>query len=201
MLKYISGFLTAIVVIVLIAVALDLSVQVKEGYAGDGHVMQDGEVYRTLYYRPEDYTKSITMVNGTHIEDNSRSWTSFGYSPVIGDYVVVIEFRLYWDFIVFELIYGWGFSMNVEELRSPFNFIHPELETGEIYLANTDDGIFRLLSWETKRKGEVSYSICGEKLYDATFPVFVQRSELYEAGFDLDGFFEHEKAAAEEICN
>ncbi|MFW6173897.1 MAG: hypothetical protein ACOC5T_09145 [Elusimicrobiota bacterium] len=46
-------------------------------------------------------------------------------------------------------------------------------------------GDFAVVGWESKRMGEKAYDSNGDPVPGAN-PVFVQRSELEEAGFDPD---------------
>lgn len=78
---------------------------------------------------------------------------------------------------------------------------HPEEMDGEVFVGNYQDeshhkiqgqGIFLELfdkiNWKTKRQGKIAYDING-KVIENVFPVFVQRSEMREAGFDPDSMW------------
>lgn len=74
------------------------------------------------------------------------------------------------------------------ELKQNFNVNHPELREGEVRLTNMipDRIIDGQTDWEaighkTKRTGNVAYSLKGEPIEEYK-PVFVQKSELDEAG-------------------
>lgn len=68
-----------------------------------------------------------------------------------------------------------------------FNNSHPELQMGEVFLANISLGDYysewEHIVWKTKRMGEVAYSIDG-RLVNGLRPVFAQRDELEKAGVD-----------------
>jgi len=62
---------------------------------------------------------------------------------------------------------------------------HPELQKGEILLANGVDWNYNKLKWKTKRKGKIAYSILHlhrrvRIKIDSLFPVFIKQSELEE---------------------
>lgn len=66
---------------------------------------------------------------------------------------------------------------------------HPELQEGEVFLRNTDSVGFRKIGWKTKRQGRTPYDVYGNVINSPSpnfFPVFVQRSELEEAGISSD---------------
>jgi hypothetical protein len=67
---------------------------------------------------------------------------------------------------------------------------HPELLEGEVFFTNTDQALanFELSKWKSARKGTVAYNIEGNIVPDSV-PVFIQRSELEEAGIDPDDPF------------
>jgi len=55
---------------------------------------------------------------------------------------------------------------------------HPELEPGEVFLANTSaDYVFERLELKTKRRGKDAFDIYGRPMGEL-FPIFVQASEL-----------------------
>lgn len=67
---------------------------------------------------------------------------------------------------------------------------HPELRRGEIWLTNIEDPVprsFLSIGWKTKRLGSIAYDICGKPVTGMR-PVFVQQSELKEAGINPDSF-------------
>lgn len=78
-----------------------------------------------------------------------------------------------------------------------FNKTHPELRKGEVFLTNASErdaldsedrvSSWDSIGWKTKRKGEFSYDIHGKPLgyhWPNSFPVFVRRKELEEAGIN-----------------
>ena len=67
-------------------------------------------------------------------------------------------------------------------MSKSFNFIHPELQEGEIFLTNTNEGM-SWCGWKTKRQGKIAYDIEGNPISHMGYvPIFVQRSELRAAG-------------------
>lgn len=63
---------------------------------------------------------------------------------------------------------------------------HPEAEKGEVFLTNIPEEGFAKCGWETKRMGFTAYDAAGRRMTTYTvFPLFVQRSELTEAGFSF----------------
>jgi hypothetical protein len=80
-----------------------------------------------------------------------------------------------------------------------FNYHHPELKNGEVFLCNVDDpgdpGVhdplecftIDLIGWKTKRGGDTAYTATG-KVISGNRPVFVQRSEIIEAGLNPNKF-------------
>jgi hypothetical protein len=68
-------------------------------------------------------------------------------------------------------------------------WVHPELQEGETCLGNTDEAGYEHYGWSTLRRGIQAYDICDRPINDRVlFPVFVQRSELQEAGIDPDTY-------------
>lgn len=61
-----------------------------------------------------------------------------------------------------------------------FNDTHPEIQEGEFFLTNTEVDVFHTISWETKRKGDVAYTIRGEVI-SGVVPVFVQKKEFNDS--------------------
>lgn len=61
-----------------------------------------------------------------------------------------------------------------------YNEKHPELQKGEMFLANAMDEDFRCIGWKSKRKGNRAYTKNGEVIM-YKFPVFIQIEE-FEAG-------------------
>lgn len=61
---------------------------------------------------------------------------------------------------------------------------HPELRDGETFLINATVAVFNRIKWKTKRMGQKAYGADSNLLAAALvlFPVFVQQSELDEAG-------------------
>lgn len=64
--------------------------------------------------------------------------------------------------------------------QRPMAWQHPELQEGEIFLANTDDEGFEEIGWETKRMGIMPYDVNNEPIWSrgSFFPVFVQKAEV-----------------------
>jgi len=68
---------------------------------------------------------------------------------------------------------------------------HPECQPGEMFYTNLpktpsdQPGTgFQSIEWGTKRMGQVAYML-GGSVWDGGFPVFVQKSELIEAGYTI----------------
>lgn len=60
-----------------------------------------------------------------------------------------------------------------------FNKNHPEIREGEVFLINCSEDDFRIMSWETKRRGQVAYDFQGSRSgLDKIYPVFIKREEL-----------------------
>lgn len=58
-------------------------------------------------------------------------------------------------------------------------FIHPELQSGEVFFSNMDARSFVNLAYRTKRRGLVAYDGEGNPQASADWtPVFVKRQEL-----------------------
>ena len=69
-----------------------------------------------------------------------------------------------------------------------FNKQHPELLSGEIFIANFMVESFPEIPWESKRMGKFAYDNKGNRLElwcPAFFPVFALQIELEEAGIDI----------------
>ena len=61
-------------------------------------------------------------------------------------------------------------------------FIHPELQEGEVFFSNCDSVSFALIPWWSKRKGNRAYNGTGQSLrIKDWFPVFVSKDELRRA--------------------
>ncbi len=76
----------------------------------------------------------------------------------------------------------------------PFEWRHPELEAGEVLLGNFEEQNFPKVPWRTKRRGKVAYDAStGKPIADeygiGSFPVFVQGTELENAGVKIEGKF------------
>jgi len=69
---------------------------------------------------------------------------------------------------------------------SQSNWVHPELQEGEVFLANGTPQNFDDTGWKTKRMGKVAYRIDGTEVGSSSnlFPIFVRASELEEVGID-----------------
>lgn len=65
---------------------------------------------------------------------------------------------------------------------------HPELLEGEVWITNAQEADWNSIGWKTKRAGTTAYdkSGCAITTWGRFFPVFVQRSELEQAGIDPD---------------
>lgn len=72
-------------------------------------------------------------------------------------------------------------------MKEKFNWQrHPEIESGEMFLTNSDIDGYENIHWETKRKGDVAYDINGN-IIKGMFPVFISREEYkkkYKGEFD-----------------
>ncbi len=62
---------------------------------------------------------------------------------------------------------------------------HPEANSDEVFLTNSQARNYQHIGWETKRRGSVPYDTSGKVCGDGVslFPVFVKRHELISAGF------------------
>ncbi len=64
-----------------------------------------------------------------------------------------------------------------------FNKKHPECQSDEVFVGNTDQSDWSHIDWKTKRKGHTAYDIDGNplnKLRPGLFPVFVKKSEIHD---------------------
>lgn len=68
-----------------------------------------------------------------------------------------------------------------------FNYNHPEEGENEVFVTNAWEDDYYHIGWSTKRKGKQAYDIYGNPLKSG-FPVFVKKSELEAAGFDITKF-------------
>lgn len=60
---------------------------------------------------------------------------------------------------------------------------HPEIREGEIFLANCSKEDFQIMTWQTKRQGEIAYDFQGNQLTPlGVYPVFIELKELERAG-------------------
>ena len=65
------------------------------------------------------------------------------------------------------------------------NKAHPEKQEDEVFITNCfKKNHFMGIGWQSKRKGETAYDANGRILHEG-FPVFVKRSELEAAGFEI----------------
>ncbi|PIR06813.1 MAG: hypothetical protein COV55_02475 [Candidatus Komeilibacteria bacterium CG11_big_fil_rev_8_21_14_0_20_36_20] len=60
---------------------------------------------------------------------------------------------------------------------SDLTFKHPEIQSGEIFYCNMDEGNFRKLNWQTKRWGNRAYTYEGNSISSSSRPVFIKKSE------------------------
>ncbi len=66
------------------------------------------------------------------------------------------------------------------------NFIHPELQKGEVFFTNTESSKFKLMKFKSKRMGKVVYDRNGNLLnHEDWFPVFLKEDEVSNSGFSL----------------
>ncbi len=76
-------------------------------------------------------------------------------------------------------------------MAQPFEWRHPELREGEVFLGNFDRGQFeRVVNWQTKRLGTMAFNaslVPASGNPEPVFPVFIQRSEAQAVGLQLDG--------------
>ncbi|NMB91355.1 hypothetical protein GYA37_00745 [candidate division WWE3 bacterium] len=70
-----------------------------------------------------------------------------------------------------------------------FNYDHPEMKKGEVFITNADAEDLHHVGWKTKRCGKKAYDAHGrcisESYWQGSFPVFVQKSEMIQAGFRI----------------
>ena len=68
-------------------------------------------------------------------------------------------------------------------MKITFNETHPELLDGEMFLTNIhkydDESVYRSIGYNTKRKGNIAYTIDGE-ISKSSFPVFINKKEYDE---------------------
>lgn len=66
------------------------------------------------------------------------------------------------------------------------DFVHPEKQTTEVFLTNSDESHFGKIKFKSKRKGKVAYDGKGNKLNITDwFPVFIEEEELNAVEVDL----------------
>ena len=67
-------------------------------------------------------------------------------------------------------------------------WIHPELQEGEVFIGNVKTAIVNDSCWTVKRLGNVAYDINGIPITTERdfFPMFVNRQEMERAGVDPD---------------
>lgn len=79
-------------------------------------------------------------------------------------------------------------------------FTHAEIRAKEVFLSNTNDRGWRLISWTSKRRGQIAYDGNGTKLGHVDwFPVFVSSDELSAASLTLQEARRQLRSAFEEI--
>jgi hypothetical protein len=70
-----------------------------------------------------------------------------------------------------------------------FDRKHPEIMPDEVFLCNTSHKSYQRFAWQTKRQGEVAYSIFGRIITDIKpggfRPIFISREELKRRGMDI----------------
>ena len=72
--------------------------------------------------------------------------------------------------------------MNITEV----DFIHPEIQSGEIFFTNSSQVKFEKIQFSTKRRGKVAYDGRGNLTSNINwFPVFIQEEELKNKNLDL----------------
>ena len=70
-------------------------------------------------------------------------------------------------------------------VSGPFK-THPEMQEGEVFWSNIHSvANLEAVGWTTKRLGEVAYDSYGKEIKGMR-PVFIQRTELSEAGVNPD---------------
>lgn len=66
------------------------------------------------------------------------------------------------------------------------NFIHPEIQKGEVFFMNTESAKFKVIDFESKRIGNIAYDGNGNLLdHEDWFPVFLKEDEMSNSGFSL----------------
>ena len=71
----------------------------------------------------------------------------------------------------------------MKDIVADGNKNHPEIQEGEIFLVNCSKADFRIMTWETKRQGEIAYDFQGNQLTPlGLHPVFIKREELKKVG-------------------
>lgn len=70
-----------------------------------------------------------------------------------------------------------------KEMVADSNKKHPEIKEGEIFLVNCSREDFQIMTWQTKRQGEIAYDFQGNQLtLLGVYPVFIGLEELKKAG-------------------
>lgn len=59
--------------------------------------------------------------------------------------------------------------------------LHPEQQSGEIHLLNSDPTTVRYIGWTSKRVGEIAYDVDG-KVEAGKVPVFIMAEEFARSG-------------------
>ena len=63
---------------------------------------------------------------------------------------------------------------------------HPEAQQGEVFFTNATARQFKMMRWQTKRRGRVAYDGEGNRLdYKNWYPVFLHKEELDNVKADL----------------
>ena len=81
-------------------------------------------------------------------------------------------------------------ARHLEAVDAPWLRMHPELRQGECFLGNIEVSTFDVITWKSKRLGEVACSENGTKLKGLYRPLFVSMQEVLEAGLPAELFTE-----------
>lgn len=115
-------------------------------------------------------------------------WIFFGIIALMGLLQYVVDTSnihnlvgILWCMSVSPSLIGIGIARTITRRMFLKNY-HPECQSDEVFVTNSDNEGFYSIGWETKRKGEMAYDIYGNPIskigWPRSFPVFVKKEEL-----------------------